>query len=69
MWVYPFMNYLNPFTFIVFAAATFCWNGLLYIIGKGLAYWRWKGMTISELMDNGVLIYVLHVVVYWINGY
>ena len=47
MWVYPFMNYLNPFTFIVFAAATFCWNGLLYIIGKGLAYWRWKGMTVN----------------------
>jgi hypothetical protein len=42
VWAYPFINYLNPFTFILFAFICFLLNGLFYILGKFIAQLRWR---------------------------
>ena len=51
IWPYPFLNYLNPFTFILFAAACFLLGGTLFVFGKMIAYYRWKG-TVLDITIN-----------------
>ena len=48
-WVYPFLKVMPPPAISVFFAVCFFVVLGLYILGKKIAYWRWKG---GQLFDR-----------------